>query len=129
VLDLDVALVEGDELNAFGVLFRYQGKGDRHELAINGKGSYTFGKKVDDEWASIVDWTSSAAIKGIGQVNHVRLIAYGNTFILYVNDQFVDEFTDDALPSGDIAPVVTVYDDPPARATFDNIVIREAELP
>ena len=37
----------------------------------------------------------------------------------------VARFVDDTYSSGKIAPVVTAYDDPPERATFDNIRIWE----
>ena len=123
VLEYDAALAEGEELNAYGVLFRYQGKANHYELDLNGVGSYAVGKDVDDEWTQIIEWTSSAAIRPAGEVNRVRLVAFGDTFILYINDQFVDEFTDASLSSGDIAPVVTAYDNPPARAIFDNLAV------
>jgi hypothetical protein len=128
VLDFDAALVEGDKFNAYGVLFRYQDKGNHYELDVNGNGSYTLGKEVEDEWTDIVDWTSSAAIGETGQVNHVRLIGYGDRFTLYVNDQFLHEFVDSSFLSGDIALVVTAYANPPARATFDNLKVWDVEL-
>jgi len=127
-LDFDVVLVEGDEDNAGGCLFRYQDRDNYYELGIDGYGSYFLSKDVDDESTPVIEWTSSAALKPFGEVNHVRLIAYGDTFSLYVNDQFVDEFTDTFFLSGDIAPVVTAYDNPPVRAKFDNIKIWDVEL-
>jgi hypothetical protein len=128
VLDFDAVLVDGDPYNAYGCLVRYQDKDNHYELDINGNGSYSFGKDIDDEWALIREWTSSAAINPPGNANHVRLVVYGNTFTFYVNDQFVDEFTDDTFLSGEIAMVVSAYDDPPARALFDNVQIHDAEL-
>jgi hypothetical protein len=127
VLEFDASLAEGNKYNAYGVLFRYQDKANHYELDLNGNGSFTLGKEVDDEWTDIVDWTSSEAIKRTGFVNRVRLTAYGNTFTLYLNDHFVYEFTDDAFSSGNIAPVVTAYENPPARATFDNIKVWDVE--
>lgn len=128
VFDFDAVLVDGDPYNAYGCLVRYQDKDNHYELDINGNGSYSFGKDVDDEWSLIREWTSSAAINPLGDANHVQLVVYGNTFTFYVNDQFVDEFTDDTFLSGEIAVVVTAYDDPPARALFDNIQVHDAEL-
>lgn len=127
VLDLDALLVEGSQDNSYGCLFRYQDKNNHYELSITGNQSYSFGKDVDGEWTQIVEWTSSNAIKPTGQVNHIRLIAYGDDFSLYVNGQFVDEFTDPSFLDGEIAPVVTAYDEPPTRATFDNIKIWDVE--
>ena len=116
-------------MNAYGFLFRMQDKNNHYELDINGQGSYAIGKDVDDEWTQIIDWTRHPAIRPMDEVNRVRLIAYGNDFYLYVNDQFVDGFSDSSLLSGDIAPVVTAYSSPPARAVFDNLQIWDVELP
>lgn len=126
VLEFDAALVEGDLYNAYGALFVYSDANNRYELDINGNSSFTFGKKVGGVWTEIVGWTPSNAIKGIGQTNRVRLIGYQGTFTLYVNDQFVYEFSDNELSFGQAAPVVTAYDTPPARATFDNWTIWQA---
>jgi hypothetical protein len=126
ILECDAALVEGNKYNAYGILFAYQDKDNRYELTINGNGSFTVGKKVDGEWSELLDWTPNDAIKGVGLVNHIRLIGYQGTFTLYVNDQFVYEFSDDDLTEGQIAPSVTAYDNPPARATFDNWTVWKA---
>ena len=78
----------------------------------------TDSKEVDDEWIQIVEWASDPAINPFGQVNQVRLVAEGDEFSLFINDEYVASFTDDSFPSGGIGPVVTAYDEPPARATF-----------
>ncbi len=127
VLEFDVALVEGNKYNAYGVLFAYQDKNNRYELNINGNGSFSFGKDVQGEWSEIVDWTPSEAIKGTGMVNHIKLIGYQGDYMLYVNGQLIYEFTDTSLTDGQIAPMVTAYSNPPARATFDNIKLWTAE--
>ena len=128
VLEFDAALVKGNMYNSYGVLFRYEDRDNYYQLSINDNNSYTIGKKVDKEWSDLIDWTVNDAIKGTGEVNRIRLIAYGDTFVLYVNAQFVDEFTDSSFLVGDIAPVVSVYDNPPARAKFDNIRVWDVEL-
>lgn len=127
VLELDAGLMDGDEYNAYGVLFTYKDKSNRYELAINGYGSFTFGKKVDGEWTEIVGWTSHGAIQGLGTLNHITLIRLHGWVTLYINDEFVYEFYDDSLTEGSIAVVVTAYDTPPAKAVFDNIQIWEAK--
>jgi hypothetical protein len=128
VLDLDASLVDGDPYNAYGCLFRYQDKNNHYEFDMNGNGSYTIGKDVNDEWIKLVDWTAHPAIKAQGEVNHIRLIAYGDIFTVYINGEFVNQFTDSTFESGDVAPVVTSYDTPPARATFDNIQVWSVEV-
>ena len=126
-IEFEVALVEGDPYNDAGLLFRFQDADNYYEVDINGEGSFAIGKEINDEWTQIVDWTSHSAVKPFGGVNRVRIVAEGNQFVLYVNDAFVIDFVDDSFASGGIGPVVTAYDEPPARATFDNITIWDVE--
>jgi hypothetical protein len=128
-IEFEVTLVEGDTYNDAGLLFRFQDSDNYYELDINGEGSYAVGKEVDGEWIQIVDWTSDPAIQPLGKVNRVRLEAKGGAFTLYVNDHYITEFTDTLFSSGGLAPVVTAYDEPPARATFDNIKVWGSEQP
>jgi hypothetical protein len=123
VVEFEVALVEGDSYNDAGLLFRFQDRDNYYELDINGEGSYAVGKQVAGEWVQIVEWTASSALQSLGSVNRVRLTAERDQFEVIANGQTIDRFTDGDYPSGDIAPVVTAYDEPPARATFDNIRI------
>ena len=129
MLQFDATLVEGDKDNAIGALFRFVDKNNYYELDINGNQSYSVGADVDDTWTQIVSWTQNTAIKPLGQTNRVRLMAYGSTFSLYVNEQFVGQFSDSTFSSGDVAVVVTSYDNPPARATFDNIKVWQLQAP
>jgi hypothetical protein len=127
-VQFETTLVEGDKFNSSGIFFRYQDKDNFYSLDINGNQKYAVGKEVDNEWIQIVDWTSSASLRGEGEVNVIRLVAYGNTFWLTVNDQLVETFTDTSFNSGEIALHVTAYDSQPARATFDNVSIWDVEL-
>jgi hypothetical protein len=126
-LEFEVALVEGDPYNDAGLLFRFQDSDNYYEVDINGEGSFSVGKEVDNEWIQIVEWTSDPAISTFGRVNRLRLVAVGSEFSLYINDEFMVEFDDSTFASGGIGPVVTAYDEPPARATFDNITIWEID--
>jgi hypothetical protein len=128
VVEVETTLIEGEIYNSSGIFFRYQDRDNFYSLDINGNGKYTVGKEVEGEYSDIIDWTSSGALAPLGSPNVIRLVAYGNTFTLYINDQYVDTFTDTDFNSGDIAVKVTAYDTPPARATFDNLSVWDAEL-
>jgi len=124
-IEFEVALVEGDQYNDAGLLFRFQDADNYYEIDINGEGSFAVGKEVNDEWVQIVEWTSDPSVQSLGRVNRVRLVAEGTQFTLYVNDEYLAYFSDDSFGSGGLGPVVTAYDEPPARAKFDNITIWE----
>jgi serine/threonine protein kinase len=119
----DVALVDGDIYNDAGTLFRFQDRDNYYELDLNGGGSFAVGKQIDGEWYQILDWTESPAIEPFGSVNRVRLIARGDQFEVIVNGQTIGRFVDDTYQTGGMALVVTAYDAPPAKATFDNLRI------
>jgi hypothetical protein len=124
-VEFEVALVEGDRYNDAGLLFRFQDADNYYEIDVNGEGSFAIGKEVNDEWVQIVEWTSDPSVQSFGRVNRVRLVAEGTQFTLYVNDEYLAYFSDDSFGSGGLGPVVTAYDEPPARAKFDNITIWE----
>lgn len=128
VLEFDVRLAAGgDPDNSAGAFFRYQDNDNFYSLDINGNGSYTIGKEVDNDWSAIVSWTNHPAINKAGKFNHVKLIMSGDLIMLYVNGQFIDSVTDDSFDKGDIAMEVTAYENPPSRALFDNVKIWEVK--
>jgi len=128
VAQVETALVEGNKYNSSGLMFRLQDKDNYYSIVINGNEKYTVGKEVDDTWSTIVDWEGHSAIAPMGEANTIRLVAYGNTFTLYINGELVNEFTDTDLNSGDIAVRVTAYSEAPARALFDNLEVWDVEL-
>lgn len=128
VVQVETALVDGAKFNSSGLMFRLQDKENYYSVVINGNQKYYVGKEVEDTWYTILDWEAHSAILPMGEINVMRLVAYGNTFKLYINGEFVDEFTDTDLNSGDIAVHVMVYDQEPARAVFDNLEIWDVSL-
>ncbi len=128
VLEFDVRLAPGgDSNNSAGAFFRYQDGDNFYSVDINGNGSYTIGKEVDNEWEALVPWTSHPAIKKAGRTNHLKVVMADDLITLYVNGQFVDSITDESFTTGDIALQVTAYENPPARALFDNVKVWEAK--
>jgi serine/threonine-protein kinase len=125
----EVRLAEGVTDNDAGMLFRYQDRDNYYELDISGENSFRVGKQVSGDWQQLLDWTKSSAIRPLGAVNRVRLIAEGDQFRIVINDELVGRFSDSSFASGDLAPVVTAYDEPPARAVFDNIRVWERMPP
>jgi hypothetical protein len=128
VVQVETALVDGNKFNASGLMFRFQDKSNYYSVVVNGNQKYAVGKEIEDTWYTILDWEAHSAIAPMGETNVIRLVAYGNTFTLHINDEFVSEFADTDLSSGDIAVHVMVYDESPARATFSNLEVWDVEL-
>ena len=54
-----------------------------------------------DQWTTLIPLTRSGAIKP-GEINHLTVIATGDIFKLFINGEFVNEFQDINLPSGEV---------------------------
>ena len=128
IIEVETTLVEGNKYNASGIFFRFVDGDNFYSLNINGNEKLTIGKEVDGEWADIIDWVNTPALRPQGEPNRIRLIAYGSTFWLYINELYVTEFTDTSFESGQIAINVTAYDEQPARATFDDLLVWDVEV-
>lgn len=51
----------------------------------------------------LTDWASVAGISPLGEINHLKVIAVGDTFLIYVNGSLVSQVQDDGTTSGGIA--------------------------
>ena len=106
ILEVDVRLLEGDLGSSYGVLFRMQDTTRFYRFEITGDGLYMVERRDGAAgWTRFVEsWTESTAIRqGLGNTNHLRVEARGQSVALYVNDQLVHQFTDTAYSSGTIA--------------------------
>jgi hypothetical protein len=72
---------------------------------VGDDGYYEFVGVLEGNWTTLVDWTKTAAIQS-GAVNRLEIVAQGSRFTLYINGEYVDEFSDDRLTSGKPALVV-----------------------
>lgn len=72
-------------------------------ININPSGSYSAWKLINGASTNIIPWSSSSAINTLpGAWNVVNIEAVGNKIRIFVNSQFIDEFTDNSFPSGKI---------------------------
>lgn len=157
-LRVDAQAVGGPIDNGYGVVFRLQNKDnasfddDNYYLfLISSDGYYQMSRTVDGVVKIISDWIASDAIQqGLDSVNHLRVVARGDTFHFYVNEvplqlcipddpdaistysggecvggAMVDALTDDAIPNGQIG--VTAQSTPSGGegvvVAFDNLLV------
>jgi hypothetical protein len=128
-LQVDARQEEGPLDNNFGPLLRLQGDEDSfYWFQISGDGYYSVDMLLGSEWTTLVQWTESDAInQGLGAVNHLKVIAYGNRFSFYVNDTFLVEVTDYTFISGNIGLAAGAYDGPDVIIHFDNLKVYALE--
>jgi serine/threonine protein kinase len=113
-----------DNIAAYGVVCREQGDGDGYYLRISGDGEYSVYRVVGGEFDSLVDWTTSTAIRQGQATNHIQAICDGSTLALFVNGQRLDEIEDSTFAAGDIALTATTFEDVMTIVHFDDLVVR-----
>ena len=94
---------------------------------VTGDGRYGLDMYVDDELTPLIDWTEAPEINTSGESNHLRVETEGDTIRLFVNDQLLDEISDDTFTEGEMALAINTFDEGDATATFDNLVVRGKE--
>jgi len=148
--------LDGDPTNGYGVIFRLQDKGNRsvaddsyYLFLVSSDGYYKLERVIDGQQKEISLWIPSPVVnQGLDAVNALRVIAEGNQFQFFVNDQQVElclpensdgfstldgagncmgnmtaTWTDDTITSGQVGVVVVTLDAPNFAVEFDNMLI------
>ena len=123
-LAVDATLRESAQNSAAALLFRYQDSDNFYIFNVAANGTYSLELRRNSQWTQLIDWTASPAIRGLSQLNRLRVDAAGDTFTLYVNETRLGAATDDTFQSGQLALAVNTFDDGGARVAFDNLIVQ-----
>ncbi len=124
-LSADVSQVSGTARSQGGLVFRQDTQGNYYLFAIsNNPAQYSLDKYVDGQWSQIINWSPATALVP-GKPNRMAVLAEGDTFLLFINDQFVAEAQDSTLKKGITGLAMGIYEaDLQAAFEFDNVVVR-----
>jgi hypothetical protein len=151
-LMIDARMTGGDAFNGYGVVFRLQDPDNYYQFLVSGDGYYALFRKVEGSQTTLHEWKESSAIEqGFDAHNRLRVIASGDKFRFYINDQpvdlcvpdfangqtqstynaggvcmglTVDTLVDGSISSGQLGPSVYSFRDyPGVAAAFDNILV------
>jgi len=107
----------------YGIIFREDAFGNYYYFGINNKGLYSLWLYNKDEWTVLIESTKSSAILP-RQANKAAVLAEGDHFIFFINDQYVTEIHDDTVAKGRVGMAVEVLEpDLNVIFEFDNIVL------
>lgn len=128
MLDVDTQYADGEPDGEYGVILRLAPSGRNdvqfYIFGITPAGVYYFALYDAGDWTTLVDGTYSDAINTeLGGVNHLRAVAKGDTFTLFINGEQVDEATDDTITEGLYALYAGAGDSGDMTAAFDNFVL------
>lgn len=127
--DVEANLASGPDLAEYGFLLRYLDAGNYYEFTVATDGTYRFGKSIDGQWETLVDWTDSAAIRQGPGSNKITAICMGDLIALAVNDQPLREISDSSLTSGDLCLYAGTFTEGEATVLFDNVRVTSAPAP
>jgi hypothetical protein len=144
--------------NGYGVIFRLQDKGnnspdddDFYLFLISSDGYYQVVRSIAGDQKELSAWIPSPLVnQGLGVNNTVGVVAIGDTFRFYVNDQpvqlcipddvtgvstyderrggciggqMVDTLIDASIASGKLGVAVQTFDEPGVVVNFDNVLV------
>ncbi len=123
--DFDVSTavqrVEGARDGFYGLLFRYSdGRGYVFEVADNGY--FNVATWTPAAYTPLIEWTRSPAIKP-GQINSLRVVAHGDKFAFYINEQQVATLSDAQYQSGSIGFLAGDFKQAGVKVTFDDLIV------
>ncbi len=121
-LELDVEHHEGALDNQIGVIFRFIDSDNYYLYSISSDGYYSLFQLRDDEWETVLDWTSSKLIEtGAGSVNTLGILAEDATVTLIVNDYILDQATMPTTDGMGIGLAAGAFDEPPIDVGYDEL--------
>jgi hypothetical protein len=128
-LDVDTMIVTGSPESSCGVLIRMNSPNEFYRFSIRGDGLYMLERHDPDGWTRFMnDWESTTAIQqGVGQNNHIKVIAEGSSMTFYVNDIQVARINDSRYPQGSIALDAGTFGQTNLQVMFDNVLVTGAE--
>jgi len=129
IYEIEATPLEGATDNGYGILFRVDNKDEAFYIFKVSSDGYVFIGLCTDSCAEekpLVnqDWFSSPAVRqGLGVTNTLRVVAAGQEFTFYVNDEEVGRVSDDTLAHGDIGLISETFTPGGLRVAFDNFTV------
>jgi glucose/mannose transport system substrate-binding protein len=100
-ISVEVILPAGDSSVPGGLIFWAKDHSNFYCLCIDAAGYFKISRYVTDRWLQPVGWSENEAIiKGIGQVNKLRMVTKGRQATAYINDKQVTIFNGQPPPGG-----------------------------
>lgn len=124
ILSADVRQIEGSSSTDFGLIFREDTDANFYYFGITTDQKYLLYLSYKDGWLTLINPTYNRAIIP-WQANRLTVLAEGDHFIFFINDQYIAEIHDDTIPSGTTAFAIEMRKaGEQASFEFDNFELR-----
>lgn len=118
----------GPDSADYGLAFRVVSSGgidSFHAFTISNTQQYSWQVLNDGQWTTLIPWTTHEAIIP-GGANRIAVLAEGEHFSFFVNDQLIDEGEDATHVQGRAGLVVDLFDPGvPGEFVFDDFEVRQ----
>lgn len=82
--------ISGTDDNTYGVIFRWRDLQNYYLFEISGDGWTRLSKVQNGAAEEITDWTPTPIVQQGATENEIRIVAQGDTFTFYVNQQLIE---------------------------------------
>jgi hypothetical protein len=98
-LSVKARQLNGPETGEYGIIFRQQDENHYYLFEVIDRGEYAVYLYTPDGWLALIEWTPHPSIKP-GMIKKLAVLGLGDRFDLFINDEYLDSFTDSQLLSG-----------------------------
>jgi hypothetical protein len=110
-----------------GLAFRWTDDGRFYLFSISPDSGMVVFAIFTDGRARAIRATNCSAIRGVGEENRIRVIAQGDHFLFFVNDELAFDEYDSRLVAGGIGVSGASWETIPAVLEFDDLTVRRPE--
>ncbi len=122
VLEVDARAVEGPD-GEYGVIFRQADKDKFYIFKLRMNGRYSISKYLGNKWIILKSWDTSPYIKEANDTNHLKIVADGGKFTVYVNGRGITSVLDDSFSQGKVGVFAATIEAPNVHVAFDNFKV------
>jgi len=128
-LDADITHNSGvNTISTGGLAFRVVDSDNYYVFRVSPMGSYSFLKRLNGDWLTLVDWAYSSAILEGEATNHVTIYASGSSLTFFINGEEVEDGSDSSFSTGFVGVYAKTFaGNSDMHVSFDNIVVTELE--
>ena len=124
VVSIEASMQFGDVDDGAGGLMCRLSQAGFYELNVATDGTYLIGVAMEEDYQTLVGWTSSELVnQGPQARNDLRLECGDGEIAASINGTEVERLTDDRLPPGRIAVIAASFDTADFSVAYDNIAV------
>jgi uncharacterized protein YraI len=120
----------GADTDYCGVLLRNADDKNLYALQIDRQGRLVLSVKIDDQWQKDLNGSGSLIKTGATDTNELVVVAQDDSFLVYLNGQYADKFTDNRITDGAVGILAGTFEgSDKSSCTFSNSWLWKLDTP